>query len=186
MPKCPHCGEPFRRGQERCYACGQKVTSRALGRKAPVNAIVFVIAGAVMLIALVGAIILLPKAGREAQNKARKAEEERVRDSVRRANRERLSDTREEKKVDRLSAELEKLESRYRAVKGQVVGRQPSAQQQRLVNQIQGELARLKAMAQRAISMTEEKRKPYADTVRMGERQVRSLISELSRSGRTK
>jgi hypothetical protein len=151
-----------------------------------VNAIVFVIAGAVMLIALVGAIILLPKAGREAQNKARKAEEERVRDSVRRANRERLSDTREEKKVDRLSAELEKLESRYRAVKGQVVGRQPSAQQQRLVNQIQGELARLKAMAQRAISMTEEKRKPYADTVRMGERQVRSLISELSRSGRTK
>ncbi|UCG42786.1 MAG: hypothetical protein JSU73_13150 [candidate division WOR-3 bacterium] len=162
------------------------MSARAAGRKSPVNAVVFVIAGAVMLIALVAAIILLPKAGREAQNKAKMAEEERVRDSVRRANRERMSQTREDKKVDRLTAELEKLESRYLAVKGQVVGKQPSAEQQRLVNQIQGELARLKAMAQRANSMTEEKRKPYADTIRIGERQVRSLISDLSRSGKTK
>jgi len=186
MPKCPHCGEPFRRGQDRCYACGQKVRARAAGRKSPVNPVVFIIAGAVMLIALVAAVILLPKAGREAQLREKKAEEERVRDSVRRANRERMSETREVKKVDRLTAELEKLESRFRAVKAQVVGKQPSTQQQRLVNQIQGELARLKVMAQRATSMTEEKRRPYADTVRMGERQVRALISDLSRSGKTK
>jgi hypothetical protein len=157
-----------------------------MGRKSPVNPIVFIIAGAVMAIALVGTIILLPRAGREAQDRAKEAEEERVRDSVRRANRERLSDTREDKKVDRLSAELEKIEARFLAVKGQVVGKQPSAQQQRLVNQIQGELARLKSMAQTAMSMTEERRQSYQDTVRMGERQVRTLISDLSRSGRTK
>lgn len=184
--KCPHCGEPFRKGQERCYACGQRVSARAVGKRAPVNPIIFIVAGGVMLVALIGAIILLPKAGSDARKKTAQAEEERVRDSVRQANRQRLSETREDKKVDRLSAELDKLEARYHRVKSQVVGKQPSAQQQRLMNQIQSEFARLKAMARNSMSMPEEQRKPYQDTVRIGERSLSSLVSDLSRSGKTK
>ncbi len=186
MFKCPHCGEPFRRGQDRCYACGQKVSARAAGKKSPVNPIVLVIAGGVMLVALVGAIILLPKAGEETRNKAEQVEEERVRDSVRKANRERLSESRDENKVDRLGAELMKLETRYRSVKSQVIGKQPSMQQNRLTNEIEGELARLKVMAKNSLMMPDEQRRAYQDTVRMGERKVRSLISDLSRAGQAK
>ena len=55
--KCPHCGEPLRVGQDKCYACGQNVRSRGYRVKQTVNPLVLIIAGAVALLAVAAGII---------------------------------------------------------------------------------------------------------------------------------
>ncbi|HDQ98859.1 MAG TPA: hypothetical protein ENN51_01030, partial [candidate division WOR-3 bacterium] len=56
MPRCPHCGEIYRKGQEKCYACGQPVTGRGSG-EGGINPLIYIIGGGVVGIVLLGFIL---------------------------------------------------------------------------------------------------------------------------------
>lgn len=183
MPNCPHCGEPYRKGQERCYACGQRVRARAVGRRSSVNPLVFIIAGAVVLVGVVGMIVLLPRAGREAARVRIEAEEKRVADSVREANRQRLQREGDEREVDRLNAAVADIADRYRRVKKQVVGSNPpTGEQTKLMNRIETEINQMRALVGRIDLASEETKGPLKDTLHAGRRRVQALISDLTRA----
>ncbi len=187
MPNCPHCGEPYRRGQDKCYACGQPVRAiRARGRKAPVNPLVFVIGGVALVLAILAVVLLIPRSGREQAEKARQAEEDRVRDSVRRANRMQRQQASESSEMARLEAEVNKLQSRFRTVKGQVVGESPSDEQQRLVGRINQGISGLRVLVRRIDAAPPDRKPALKDTLREDERQVRSLLSDLARTPPTR
>jgi hypothetical protein len=182
MPKCPHCGEPVYRGQDRCYACGQKTSAaRMSGRQKPVRPQVFVIGGAALVVAVIAIILFAP--GRRTEQKARaaKAQLERVQDSVRKANREQQVQVSGDKEVDRLNEELAGLEQRFERVQLDAVGQSPSPGQLKLVSEIKTELGRLRQTAAGMVFAKPEDKGAVADTVRAGARRVRGLISDLTR-----
>jgi len=183
MAKCPHCGELVRQGQERCFACGQLLSARrSAGRRQPINPLIFVVAGAVVLIAIVGILLAIPKRGKEIQTRAKRAEMDRIQDSVRQANREQRTAVSGDKETDRLNNELADLEARFDLVQKQTLGASPTQEQQRLVAQIKTEFAGLHQMVQGLVFVPKEKKAAAADSVRAGTRQVRTLISDLTRA----
>ena len=187
MPKCPHCGEPHLLGQENCYACGQRLRRTGLrGRRVPVNPLVLAAGGAALVIAVVGVILVLPRSGKEQAEKARSAELERVQDSVRRANREQRDSLQAGSEASQLSAEVNKLDERYRTVRSQVAGDKPSAAQQKLIGAIESQLGRMRMLVTRIDGSPVETRPALKDTLRLQERQVRGMISDLTRLPRTR
>jgi len=183
MPKCPHCGEPVYRGQDRCYACGQKTSAaRMSGRQKPVRPLTFIIGGAALIVAVIAIVLLSPGRRTEQKAEAEKARLERIQDSVRKANREQRVQTSGDNEVDRLNAELAGLEQRFERVQRDAVGQSPSSGQLKLVGAIKTELGRLRQMAAGMASAKPEERGAVADTVRAGSRRVRGLISDLTRA----
>lgn len=183
MPKCPHCGEPFRRGQDRCYACGQAVRSRATGgRKGRANPLVFVIAGALVLIAVGGFFLLSPKQNKEAERAAEKVKFERLADSSRKANLSARGTERASRSQDRLAGGIGDLEYRFDRLKEKSVGDNPSNEQSRLMNQIRAEISRLRSQLSGMARRPAEEQDQAADSIRAGQRGVRNLLSKLSRA----
>jgi len=183
MAKCPHCGEQVRPGQDRCFACGQRLAARrSAGRGRPTNPLIFVIAGAVALIAVVGILVAIPKRGKESKVRAQRAETQRVQDSVRKANRAEQSAASSDKEVERLNNELADLEARFEMVKRQTMPGNPTPEQQKLAGQIATEIARLRQEVQRLVFVPKEQRAAAADSVRAGTRHARALISDLTRA----
>ena len=187
MPKCPHCGEVYRHGQQRCYACGQQVRSRAAGRKGGVNPLVFIGAGAAALVAVVGMIILIPKEGRGREKAKITAEQERVADSVRKANRERVKEVGEVKQQSRLMSTVTDLEDRLRRIKQQVIGRKtPTPEQTKLIGQINSDLGRMRMLVGAIDRAPAEKQGPLKDTLHATRRHAQALISDLTRAPKPK
>ncbi len=183
MPKCPHCGEIYRRGQDRCYACGREVKGiRTRGRKVPVNPILFALVGVVLLVVVIGAIVTRPKANRDDQKKAREVELERVRDSVRSANRAQKKEVRSSREADRLDKEIDKLASRFEGIERQVIAGTPSPDQRKLIGQTKREIGKLRSLAARIPSMAPDKHDVMKDSLRADQRRVRALVSELART----
>ncbi len=183
MAKCPYCGEPVRRGQDRCFACGHRFGEGIVRRrKKPANPVVFIAAGAGLLVGIVGLLILLPKQGQVTKVKTEKAELGRVRDSVRKANIEQRTASRSDRQIDRLNREMDDLEFRFERVHNQTAGDKPTPEQQRLAGRIKSETSRLRSMIARMTGATEEERDQMADSVRVGERRVRALISDFGRA----
>lgn len=183
MPKCPHCGEPIKLGQSQCYACGQKVTARrAAGKKPPLNPLIFVGAGLVVVVVAVGLLLTIPDKSKEDEARRLAAEQERVADSVRRANREARMQSAEFQEAERYRRENGELQLRFDRLVEQVVGDKPTPEQQRLMASIRTNLSRLAGMADRIASLPDKERKVETDSLRALQREVRSLISQLGRA----
>ncbi len=185
MPKCPHCGELYRRGQDRCYACGQKVRSRASGKRSGrANPLVFIVAGAVVLIAVAGFLLLAPKQNKEAERAVEKAKFERLADSSRKANLSARGTERASRSQDRLAGGIGDLEYRFDRLKKQSVGDKPSNEQSRLMSQIRAEISRLRSQLAGMARRPAEEQDRAADSIRAGQRGVRNLLSKLSRASK--
>ncbi len=185
MPKCPHCGELYRRGQDRCYACGQAVRSRATGgRKGRANPLVFAVAGAVVVIAVVGFFLLAPKQNKETERAVEKAKFERLADSSRKANLSARGTGRASRSQDRLAGGIDDLEYRLDRLKKQAVGDNPSNEQNRLMNQIRAEIGRMRSQFAGMAYRSEDEQDRVADSIRAGQRGVRNLLSKLSRASK--
>jgi len=183
--KCPHCGEPVRVGQDKCYACGQNIRSRGYRSKERTNPLVFVIAGVVAALAIVAGVIAFSSAGRKQAALKAEHEEQRVQDSVRNANRQMQSQVREQKRDDATQAaidELAAIEARYNEVKTQVVKGEASSAQQYIMNQFKAELSRLKGLAGTIAATPPDQREAVRNQIRDGGRKLRSLTSDLPRA----
>ena len=183
MPNCPHCGEPYRIGQDKCYACGHTVRGRrSAGKKKPINPLIFIAAGVVVVIVAVALLVSLPRNEDKTEEAARKAEQERVADSVRKANRAKRMETVEYKEAERYRKEIGQLQFRFDRIVEQTVGESPTGAQQRLMSQIRAGISQLLAMADRIATLPEKERKKEANVLRDEQRRIRSLISDLSRA----
>lgn len=183
MGKCPHCGEPYRRGQDRCYACGQKIRSRATGvHRGRTNPLVFIVAGALVVVAVAGFVLLTPKKNKGVEREAEKARFERLADSSRKANLKARGTQRASRNLDRLAGGIEDLEYRFDRVKKQSVGDRPSAEQNRLMNEIRAGISHMRARLTGIARRSPEEQDRVADSIRAGQRGVRNLISKLSRA----
>jgi len=190
VPKCPHCGEPITKDQERCFACGAKARAGVRRGGQPVNPLVFIFAGAVVLVAIVGIIIVIAGHAKKTKVEVKQQEVARVRDSVRTARLARRDTAKEAARAQvagALTDEIDKLDQRFNAVRQEVVVKdQPSPEQAKLISQIRYEVVRLRQLAGTVASLPEPQGDSLKAQVRDGERMVRNLISDLSRAPKKK
>jgi len=184
MAQCPHCGESVAKEQETCFACGQKVRTRAYRAGQQASPAILILAGGLVLAGIVG--VILVSAGRTRRARIAAAEQERayVRDSVRgaaRARRDTAKLAARSAAATALTGEIDKLEHRFNLVRRQVIKDQPSPAQTKLVAQISAEIARLRQLGVGVGDQTGSKSDSVRDEIRDGARTVRALISDLSR-----
>ena len=185
MAKCPHCGEVVADGQETCFACGQKVRARVRRHERPHNTAVFVIAGVLILAALVGIIAVVSGRAKRSGSEARRQEQERISDSVRAAVQAQRDSARAAARNDAtalMADEINKLEQRFQNVRSEVVKGQPSPAQAKLVSEISAEVARLRQLAVSIGDQPGSGGDSLREQLRDGQRAVRTLISDLTRA----
>jgi len=185
MARCPHCGETMAKGQETCFACGQHVRERAHRRKQPINVMIFVFVGALVLAGIVGIIIMNSAQARRSRAEAHKREQARIKASERAAVQAQRDSARAAARTNAaamLSSEIDKLEQRFDIVREQVVKEQPSPAQAKLISQIRSEVAALRQLAMSISERSEPRSDSLRSLLRDGERTVRTLISSLSRA----
>ncbi len=172
-------------GQTVCFACGQHVRERAHRRILPHNPLVFVFAAVLVVGAVVGMIVIASVRSRRATNEARTAERARVEEAARaevQAKRDSTRAAARDGAAAALVAEVNDLESRFELVRKQVVKGQPSSAQARLISQLNSEMAALRQLTTTIASQPDAPNDSLLAEVREGERQVRTLISALSRA----
>ncbi|MEO0085518.1 MAG: zinc ribbon domain-containing protein [candidate division WOR-3 bacterium] len=189
MMRCPHCGEPARPGQERCFACGQKIRGGRYRQHKPADARIFIFAGAALLVVVVVLLVsMLPgrkdrKTGLTPQEKRRL---EQVQDSVRKANRalrETLQVRADDADVSRAAGQIDALLDRFETVKRQVISDQPTPEQQQLVRQIEAELATMRGLVtEYGGQLTQQRRRELKDEIADVQRRTNNLISKLTRA----
>jgi archaellum component FlaC len=190
--RCPHCGEPVAPGQERCFACGEKIRARGLRRReTPLDPRIIIIGAVLFIIALAGVLgVLLGSPGKKpaAKKPARSAVVPRIQDSLRRL---KTPDTGKVQiagdEIGRLRDRIDKIRSRYEKVKSQVLGETPTPEQRDLMNQIQRELGLMNSRLAEITSGVSANRKDellneFADA----ERRVNNLISQFSRAPKSR
>jgi hypothetical protein len=185
VPRCVHCGEPVTKDQERCFACGQRARGRVRRGERPLNLVILVLAGVLILSSIVGIIGVCSGRSKRVKVEVQQKELARIQDSVRAANRARR-DTMQaavrNEAVVLLTDEIDKLDQRFGLVRQQTIKDQPSPAQAKLVSQIRTEMVRLRQLAATVADQPGPKADSLKSMVRDGERVVRNLISDLSRA----
>jgi hypothetical protein len=173
------------KGQEVCFACGQHVRERAHRSVLPHNPLVFVFAGVLVVGAVVGMIIIASARSRRAASEARMEEQARMEEAARaevQAKRDSARDAARDAAAAALVAEVNDLESRFVLVRKQVVKDQPSPAQARLISELNAKIAVLRQLTTTIAGQPDAADDSLLAKVRDGERQVRTLISALSRA----
>ncbi|MGQ9708487.1 MAG: hypothetical protein ACUVUR_06385 [bacterium] len=191
--RCPHCGEPIVKGQERCFACGERIRVRRLYQKLPVDYRIIITAGALILIGLGGIFILHLGKKSQAPSKAWTSPTKpgrQIQDSLRRVKaltQETLRIQPGSEEINRARGQLERLKGRYEKVKSQVLGETPTPQQRELMNQIQRELAVMQSRAgELSTAITAERKKELTRELSELERRINNLISDFARAPKSR
>ncbi|MCX6843416.1 MAG: zinc ribbon domain-containing protein [candidate division WOR-3 bacterium] len=185
MPKCVHCGEPVDKGQEMCFACGQRARARVRRGSRPVNPSVFLFAGVLVLVVAVGFIIIHSGRAKRTRSEVQKQHQLQLRDSSRQATQARRDTVKaviQNQVAAVLTDEIDKIDQRFSLVKRQVVKDQPSPAQTKLITQIRTEMIRLRQLTVTVADQPGTKGDSIKAQVRDGERVLRNLISDLSRA----
>ena len=187
MAKCPHCGEVVTKGQETCFAFGQKVRARVRRAERPHNAAIFVFAGVLAIAAIVGIMVMSSGRAKRARNEARRQEQALRRETDRAAAQAKRDSARADGRNDAagmLVQEVNDIESRFELVRKQVVRDQPSPAQAKLISQISSNVTRLRQLAVTLAGQSGAPADSLKEELRDGERRVRTLISALSRASK--
>jgi len=184
MARCPHCGESMTDDQEHCYACGQHVRARAYRHERRVNPLVYVGAGLIVVIVLGGLLLIRDNADKKQAVLAAEAETLRVQDSTRRAShnwQEALRMSEKDEEAQRLTGELNNLESRFESTRLRVAAN-PTPQQESIIGRVEAEFSLLRESVVVLASLAEAERQPMRDSIRAGARQIEDLTGKLVRS----
>ncbi len=187
MAKCPHCGEPVTKGQETCFACGQKIRARVRRHERPHNAAVFVFAGVLLLAVTAGIIIMNSGRAKRARSEAKRQEQALRKEANRAAAQAKRDSARAAARNDAagmLLQEVNDIESRFELVRKRVVRDQPSPAQAKLISQISSNVTRLRQLAVTLAGQSGAPADSLKEELRDGERAVRTLISGLSRASK--
>jgi hypothetical protein len=180
--RCPHCGEPVKASQERCFACGQAVrTRRGLDRERPFDPRILLLAGGALLLVLVGLVIMTLVRPRSGGQPARPRAVSR--DTTRKPAPDTTTRAGSPDLVARATRRFDKIQQRYEQIKGQVLGEQPTPEQRDLMAQIDGELRRARSLAGGLSgSLTSEQNEQLDRDISSSERELNNLISKFTRA----
>jgi hypothetical protein len=185
MPKCPHCGEAVVEGQETCFACGQKIRARGRRHERPHNAAVFVFAAVLVLAVTIGIIVVNSGRVKRARSDAYRQQQAQVEEAARAAAQAKRDSARAAVRNDAagmLVQEVNDIEARFNLVRKQVVEKEPSPAQAKLISQISAEIATLRQLTASVGSEPSAANDSIQEKLRDGQRAVRSLISALTRA----
>ncbi|MEO0026289.1 MAG: zinc ribbon domain-containing protein [candidate division WOR-3 bacterium] len=189
--RCPHCGEPVQPGQERCFACGEKLRVRRLHRGTGPDPRIIIFAAVLFVIALAGIMGVL-LSGKKKQTAARKPVRVKpavqLQDSLRG---KRVSDSQKVRTGDeelmRLRERVEKVRARYEKVRAQVLGEKPTPEQQNLMSQIQRELGTMNSrIAELGAGVSSARRNEIQAEIAEIERRLNKLISDFARAPKSR
>jgi predicted nucleic acid-binding Zn ribbon protein len=184
--RCPHCGEPVDSKQERCFACGQRIFARGMRRDRPFDPRVLIFACAALLVVVVGLVIALAPKSRSRPDRTkshRRAES----DSARRAARDTVRTTGDNSRADRVLARLDKVRQRYENICRENVSGSPTAEQSRLMGQIEARLQNVRSLAMAlASSNTRAGQDSLEDRISRAERELSTMVSQFSRAPRNR
>ncbi len=187
--RCPHCGEPVKPGQKVCFACGEKLRVRKLGRSIIDHRII--IAGGLLL--LIGVIGVIAALGGRKKGSAEKPLRRVVQksDSLKTAKRtdRRTSDTVPTAPADgsvvRAREQLTRIRTRYESIKKRFE-QNPTPEQRTLMSKIERELGLIRTNVERLSSpLTASQRKEIEQDISSRQREVNTLISQLTRTGKS-
>lgn len=190
--RCPHCGEPAAAGQERCFACGEKLRSRRLRQKEqPVNLRIIILGGLLLIFAIVGLLGTLlgtRKKTAAVHQPVRSRLTSQVQDSLARVRGVDTAKTKmSEDALSRMQERVEKLKQRYEKVKSQVVKETPSSEQRDLIHQIQREFGLMNSLvAELSSGVNASRKKQIQADIAKAERRLNSLISQLTRAPKSR
>jgi hypothetical protein len=185
MRKCPHCGEIMSKGQETCFACGQHFRERAHRGERPHNPLIFMLAGVLVLAAVVGILIMVFGRAKRTSSEAYRQQQAQIEEAARvaaQAERESARAAVRDDATGMLVQEVNDLEARFKLVRGEVVKDQPSPAQSKLIAQIGTEIAAMRQLTTVIANQPDSASDSLKEQIRDGERTVRSLISALSRA----
>ncbi|MGC8798312.1 MAG: zinc ribbon domain-containing protein [candidate division WOR-3 bacterium] len=184
--RCPHCGEPVAPGQERCFACGEKIRAGGFRRKTtPFDSRIIIISAVLLVIALTGVLGVVLSSRKKSPGTGKPVRSTRqLTDSLRRRP---VPDTTRlpiaDDDISRLRERLAKVQIRYDKVKSQVLGETPTPEQRNLMSQIQRELGVLNSKLSELGSGVSVSRKGQLLTeFTDAERRLNNLISRFSRA----
>jgi hypothetical protein len=185
MRKCPHCGEIMSKGQETCFACGQHFRERAHRGERPHNPLIFMLAGLLVLAAIIGILIMVSGRAKRKSGEAYRQQQAQIAEAARvaaQAKRDSARATARNDEASMLAQEVNDIDSRFQLVRGQVVRDQPNPAQAKLISQISAEVAKLRQLTTTIAGQPGAVSDSLKEQLRDGERTVRSLISALSRA----
>lgn len=184
--RCPHCGEPVQPGQERCFACGEKLRVRRLYRgESLIDPRVLIFAGVLVLAALAGLLgVLLGGRKNRPAKPVRTVQTRRLADSLSRVRKPDTTPVRPgDQELNRLRERVEKLRVRYEKVRAQVLGDRPTPEQQSLMSQIQRELGTMNSrIAELGAGVSSARRSEIQAEIAEAERRLNKLISDFARA----
>jgi hypothetical protein len=175
------------KGQETCFACGQKIRARVRHAARPHNAAVFVFAGLLIVAVTVGIIIMNSGRAKRARSEAVRQEQALRREADRAAAQAKRDSARAAVRNDAtgmLVQEVNDIEARFELVRKQVVRDQPSPEQAKVISLISRELTGLRQLVVTMEGQSGAPADSLKDQLRDGERRVRTLISALSRAAK--
>ncbi len=183
--RCPHCGEPVKPGQERCFACGERIRIKSLRQTTTIDYRIFIFGGLLAVIGIIGALAIIFVGNQkkpEPKPKRKTAQVEktsRPTKSIEPVN----PGAERETEIQRAREKMEKIYNRFEKVKSQVIGETPTPQQRELINQIQRELGTMNAkITELGSSITLERKKEIQRELSEVERKINNLISQFSRA----
>lgn len=182
MSRCPHCGEPVKPGQERCFACGEKLRVKKLYKNRLIDYRIFILAGALVIIGLAGIIIVRGGKNTKTQPGKRKTAARPIsKDTTRK---ERLPETIAVGNIalERAREQLERLRRRYETVKNQVLGETPTSEQREMMRQIDRAISNFQRLTMELSgTLTEERKEQLEREIAAHQREINNLISKFSR-----
>lgn len=181
MPNCPHCGEPYRYGQDKCYACGEPVKARGAGGK-QINPLVFIIAGGIVVIAVLGIVLVTANRAREARETRDRLEQERIADSVRQANLEQRIERRRTRREDTEAGVLADLELRLERVAARAERGRLSPEKAGLVSEADVRIARLRQLLESMADRDDRDQAAISDTILTEAEETRELLTRIGRA----
>lgn len=184
MPKCPHCGETYRYGQDKCYACGQPVKGRR-GGGGQVNPLYYIIGGGLVVIALLGTVLVTARGCEERRLELAKLEEQRIADSVRQANIEARAERRRTRREDSDAGIIADLEHRLERVVARADRGRLNPEQTGMVSEVDAMIARLNELLESMSERSDEDQTAISDTIQTEAAEVRGLLNQLGRRRRS-
>ncbi len=187
--RCPHCGEPVKPGQERCFACGEKIRARGLRHESTVDYRIFIVGGLLALLGVVGALVIIFGARQQHTRSTPKRPRVQLEKTVRPVKRVDSVATIAGRKgeIQRARGKLEKIYARFEKVKSQVIGETPTPEQRELMTQIQREMSVMNAkIMEMSGSITLEKKKQLQRELSDAERKINNLLSQFSRAPKSR
>ncbi|MGQ9678592.1 MAG: zinc ribbon domain-containing protein [bacterium] len=183
--RCPHCGEPVQRGQETCFACGEKLKVRRFRRGQIFDLRILILVAALAVVGLSGLLVFHLRGRKTELKTGQKKRSPKVQKGqvVTASTDDTVRQPADRADIERAREQLDRLEKRYATVKSQVVGENPTPEQRELMAQIDRKLSIFqRRVGEYAGAIKSQQKQSLQKELNAQQREINNLISRFSRA----